>query len=385
MRKRIVSITLVFTLVITGVFLMVFNSMDIKEMENKERLQIVALNEIQELTKKAIDDESYTDKLEIKISELQNEIKGDSISNVQALKNKMKIVYISVIAFILIIFSYIYIRIIKPFNSLEGFAEEVSKGNLEVPLYIERKNIFGDFSYAFDRMREEIKYSKERERTIIENNKTVISTISHDIKTPVASIRAYCEGLKSNMDSTYERRERYLSVIMKKCDEVTRLTNDLFLHALTDLEKLEINLENHNSKDLIERILGSIKFDSSIINIVGEIPSLNILADEKRLNEVFQNIVNNSLKYGNGEKIDLYHSIEDGYLCSYIKDYGEGISDKDMPFIFNKFYRGENVKGKEGSGLGLYIVKYIMDNMKGEVAIKNRCDGVTLILKIKIS
>lgn len=385
MKKRMVSITLVFTFVITVVFLITSNSLDMKEIENNKKSQVVALNEIQELTKKAIDNESYTEEVNIKINELQNELGGEGISNIQDIRNKIKIIYVSVIAFILVIFSYIYFRIIRPFNSLEGFAEEVSKGNLEVPLYIERSNIFGDFSYAFDRMRKEIKFSRERELSAIENNKTVISTISHDIKTPVASIRAYCEGLKSNMDTSYERRERYISVIMKKCDEVTRLTNDLFLHALTNLEKLEINLKNHNSEEVIGRILEGLKFDSQIINIIGEIPKVNILVDEKRLNEVFQNIVNNSLKYGNGEKIDIYFSIEDGYLYSYIKDYGDGISEKDMPFIFDEFYRGENTKGKEGSGLGLYIVKYVMEKMDGEVDIKNRCNGATLILKIKIS
>ena len=141
----------------------------------------------------------------------------------------LKQMYIAAVIFILIIFSYIYLKIIRPFIKLEKFSLEISKGNFDSPLYVERKNIFGEFTWAFDMMRNEIKYLRESEKRAVENNKTVIATISHDIKTPVASIRAYSEALKENMDKNYERRDRYLKVIIKKCDEVAKLTNDLFL------------------------------------------------------------------------------------------------------------------------------------------------------------
>ena len=81
-------------------------------------------------------------------------------------------------------------------------------------------------------MRKEITKARSCEREAIENNKTVIATLSHDIKTPIASIRAYAEGLEANLDSTYEKRMKYLSILMRKCDEVSKLTNDLFLHSL---------------------------------------------------------------------------------------------------------------------------------------------------------
>lgn len=225
-------------------------------------------------------------------------------------------------------------------------------------------------------MRCEIKKARSCEKEAIENNKTVIATISHDIKTPIASIRAYTEALKLNMDSTPERKDRYLSVIIKKCDEVSKLTNDLFLHSLSDLEKLEITCTLHKSDIVIPEILESIVSNQIDVNIVNEIPKCNINVDIRRLEQVFENIISNSIKYSYGEKIDIDFKTDNSYLICSLKDYGKGIADEDMPFIFEKFYRGKNTDTKPGAGLGLFIVKYIMGQMNGDVSVTNRNDGL---------
>ena len=144
---------------------------------------------------------------------------------------------------------------LRPFQKLEDFAGQVAEGNLDIPLEYERKNIFGAFTWAFDNMRLEIKRARNAEKAAVENNKTVIATISHDIKTPIASIRAYCEALQAGMDLNPERRERYLNVIIAKCDEVSTLTNDLFLHSLSDLDKLQMNYDTYEANPLISAML----------------------------------------------------------------------------------------------------------------------------------
>ena len=144
------------------------------------------------------------------------------------------------VGFTALLFCYIYFSILRPFNKLKNFANEIAKGNFELPLDYERSNYFGSFTWAFDSMRREVTKARSCEREAIENNKTVIATLSHDIKTPISSIRAYSEGLEANLDSSPEKRAKYLSVIMRKCDEVSQLTNDLFLHSLSDLEKLRV-------------------------------------------------------------------------------------------------------------------------------------------------
>ncbi len=385
MKKKIIFIVLLFYICITGIFLVLLNGKEVKKADIEKRNQVVQLNEIKELTKITLEDSSKKEDLELAIKDFQSDIKSSSSSMNETYLIKLWTVYFVSIAFISIVFLYIYRQVIRPFNKLENFASEIAKGNFDSPLYIERNNMFGDFTWAFDMMRNEIKRARSCEKEAIENNKTVIATMSHDIKTPIASIRAYAEGLGANMDSNYERRQRYISVIMKKCDEVSKLTNDLFLHSLTNMDKLKMQTKNHKADKVIYEILKTIMPDDNKININGMIPALNIQVDEKRLEQVFENIISNSVKYSDGSKIDMSFEDDGKYLYCYISDYGIGIVDEDIPFIFDKFYRGKNAKDKQGSGLGLYIVKYIMEKMNGAVEIKNREYGLTVILKLKIS
>ena len=120
---------------------------------------------------------------------------------------------------------------LRPLNKISKYTAEIAKGNLDIPLSYERGSEVGEFSWAFDSMRQELRKSRASEKEAIENNKTVIATLSHDIKTPIASIRAYAEGLEANMDSSPEKRAMYLQTIMKKSDEVSKVTDDLLLHS----------------------------------------------------------------------------------------------------------------------------------------------------------
>lgn len=377
MKKKIISIVSFFCICITCIYIGE-SYVNKEKLESKKRDIIVELNEIQILFE---NEEITKEEMNIRIRDVQENLRKIDIKE----DNSLREIYIFSLIFMVIIFSYIYFRIIRPFEKLEDFSLEISKGNFDSPLYIERENIFGEFTWAFDMMRNEIKYLRESEQRAIENNKTVIATISHDIKTPIASIRAYAEGLKENMDKSYERKQRYLSVIMRKCDEVTKLTNDLFLHSLSDLEKLKIQTEEYESEEIINEVIKNISSIKCKIQINGEIPKCNISVDRKRLMQVFENIINNSLKYAYKDIIDINFDREEQYLICIIDDYGPGINDEDIPFIFDKFYRGKGVKDKPGAGLGLYIVKYIMNKMNGYVELSNRIDGLRVILKIKIS
>lgn len=296
--------------------------------------------------------------------------------------------------FLLLLFLYVYFKVLKPFERLERFAGEIAKGNLDISLPYERTNYFGEFTWAFDHMRKEIVRARACEKEAIGNNKTVIATLSHDIKTPIASIRAYAEGLEANMDSGTERRQRYISVIMKKCDEVTKLTDDMFLHSLADLEKLRLDVETIDVRQTLTEFVKEINGYKGDIHIIGEIPAVFVEGDKKRLIQVFGNIIGNSRKYGNTGKNRKAGTIEvfvreqaecknnREAIISFL-DYGEGILDEDMPFIFQKFYRGKNAGTEEGAGLGLYIVKYIMEQMGGSVEAVNTGEGLLIDLHLK--
>ncbi len=276
-------------------------------------------------------------------------------------------------------FIYIWFAVLRPFEKLKKYAESIAAGNFDIPLKYERTNYFGKFTWAFDSMRREIIKARACEKEAVENNKTVIATLSHDIKTPIASIRAYTEGLEAGLDANPEKRQKYLSVIMNKCDEVARLTDDMFLHSLSDLEKLRMNPEIFDLGAFVQ----SITAEYEDVRIEKPAFSVNVNADKNRLAQIIGNIIANGAKYAKTE-IDISFSRDNDGVSVHFRDYGEGIADEDIPFIFGKFYRGKNCGSEQGSGLGLYIVKYVTEQSGGSATLKNCDKGLEVTISLPI-
>ena len=298
---------------------------------------------------------------------------------------------IAIIAIILVMI-YVYVRILRPFEKLKEYAGEVSKGNLDIPITVDRGNYFGDFTWAFDNMRREIQKSRNAEKIAIENNKTVIATLSHDIKTPIASIRAYAEAFEANMDRSPEKKQKYLNVLMQKCDEVTNLTNDLFLHSISEMNKLEVKKETLELIGFMDKDVRELFASDDEVTVT--LPTkeeleakgyadgkVEIEADHKRLLQVFENLKNNADKYAK-TKVDITLDMSDAGAEIHFRDYGQGIPDEELPFIMNKFYRGKNVGDEKGSGLGLYIVNELVTRMGGKVNLYNKEPGLDVVIKL---
>lgn len=276
---------------------------------------------------------------------------------------------------------YVYISILEPFEKIKKFAGEIAKGNFDIPLQYERSNYFGEFTWSFDCMRREIVKARLCEREAIENNKTVIATLSHDIKTPIASIRAYAEGLEANLDATPQKRARYLNVLMKKCDEVSRLTNDLFLHSISDLEKLKVSPEKTELCAFMEQAVEEMAAEKQDVVFEKGAEEIFVLIDRSRMLQITENLINNARKYAK-TGICIKIRREEELVKISFWDSGAGIPAEDLPFIFDKFYRGKNCGSEQGSGLGLYIVKYLMEQMNGAVMLYNHADGLEVELSL---
>ena len=376
MKNKLIFVTVGFAIVIILLTCLFYFSIPVQSNQSAQSQQIVALNEIEHLA-----NSGDTALLEAKILELQQSIRDIEI--VQQNNSQILIIGAVSLAFLMVVSLYIYFAVLRPFDKLKSFADNIAKGNFDVPLEYERSNYFGKFTWAFDSMRQEITKSRSCEKEAIENNKTVIATLSHDIKTPIASIRAYTEGLQANMDSTPEKREKYLSVIIRKCDEVSKLTNDLFLHSLSDLDKLKINSEKFELCSFIEDIVFEISGEQNDINFKKPDFTAIVYADKNRLTQITENLINNARKYAKS-KIDIKLTQSDGNINIHFIDYGNGIPDSDMPFIFDKFYRGKNCTNEQGSGLGLYIVKYLTEKMNGKVLLHNHKNGLEAIISLPI-
>ena len=359
-------------LIVTAVFLVVFNKYKKQYEESKTRISdggtIVALNGIYKL---AGDDNLHGENNEIvkeKLQALMTELRSQKTVLEEDDIDYIKVFFLIAIGAIVLTYTLIYVLVLRPFCKLEDFAGEISTGKLDKNLKYNRVNMFGEFTWAVDHMRREIK------------------------KTPIASIRGYSEALAENMDSTPERRKRYIDVIIKKCDEVTKITNDMFIHSLHDLDKLIIKKEPVEIHKVISETVEAMEGGRTDI-ILGEIKE-GVLkkADSGRIAQVIENIINNARKYAPG---NIYintevenNSLDDTDSREYkirIKDEGKGILPEDMPFIFDKFYRGKNHGDEPGAGLGLFIVKYVMEQMDGRVEIINCSDGLEVTLTFRES
>jgi signal transduction histidine kinase len=248
MKNKLFIVTAGFGAVIILLTCFFYFSIPVQNNQSRKSQQIVALNEISQLV-----EAGDTASAQKKIAELDKSLRITEITEQD--NKRILIVGATNLVFLLAVSAYIYFAVLRPFDKLKGFADSIARGNFDVPLKYERSNYFGKFTWAFDSMRREITKARQCEKEAVENNKTVIATLSHDIKTPIASIRAYTEGLQANMDSTPEKREKYLSVIIRKCDEVSKLTNDLFLHSLSDLEKLKISEETFELCNFVETVV----------------------------------------------------------------------------------------------------------------------------------
>lgn len=290
------------------------------------------------------------------------------------------IIVLTTLVFILY-YLYLRVRVVAPFNKLKGFASRIASGDLDTPLEMDRGHVFGAFTESFDIMREELKASREREEAAVKSRKELVAELSHDIKTPVASIKAMADVMSLNAKDDMERDT--IASINSKADQIDNLISNLFHATLEELEQLEVKPEEMNSTDIVQ-----IVHEADYLRKVEvlDIKEVVLLADRLRLNQVISNIISNSYKYANTE-INVkswFEKSSPDYLVIEISDKGGGVPDDELELITQKFMRGSNASGKDGSGLGLYISGYLMEKMDGSLECRNDGGGLVVAIRIKI-
>jgi len=264
---------------------------------------------------------------------------------------------------------YYHRTIYKPFKNLKTFAIEFANGNLDSPLLMDKNNIFGAFSESFDILRTELKTAKEKEAALERSKKELIAQLSHDIRTPLSSIKAVIELLL--LDKECIKLTDKLPVVLSKANEIDSLVANMFSVALEDLSELKVASVDMSSKDIKNLIVCA--------DYLGKIKSFNlpdclIYADQLRLRQIFGNIINNSYKYAK-TSIVVSSELADNFLAIEFADAGKGVKDDELPFIMGKFYRGEGNEGEAGAGLGLYICSNLLEKMGGAIDCYNTGNG----------
>ena len=282
---------------------------------------------------------------------------------------------------------YIRRTVIIPFDDMRRFASDVAAGDLDTPLAMDRENMFGAFSESFDIMREELRASRARELALQKKEREMVASLSHDLKTPITGIKLTSE-LMTAVFSQHEGTElavppdmtRKMENIYRRAEEINILVTDLFSSTLEDLGEFKVNCTDERT-DVIAQIVS--KHDPQGLVRMSELPEALVHIDQLRLSQVIGNIISNSYKYA-GTPIDIGSRLDDGFLEMTIADSGPGVSEEETELITNKFYRGKEHGDKEGSGLGLYIAKILMEKMGGEISVKN-AGGLCVTLLIPLS
>ncbi len=276
--------------------------------------------------------------------------------------------------------AYLYFSVVRPFTRLQGFAENVAAGNLDLPLEYERTNPFGKFAWAFDHMRSELKRARASEAAAIEGNKTAMASLAHDLRTPVASMRAYAEALDMGLDRTEEERREYVQVIERKCDEVSQLADDMLTHSLANLDRIDVTCTPIPAEPLLRQTVDG--FGLPYVRLV-QADDATIVGDEMRLRQVIENLLANVAKYAPDSPVEVVgEALDDGLYRICVRDFGPGMASEDLPFAFDRFYRGANAKGLPGAGLGLFVVRYVVERMGGRVMAQNAHPGMIVTLDI---
>ena len=305
-------------------------------------------------------------------------------------------VVIAVLVTSVLLVIWLYAGIIRPINELKHAARRVKEGDLDFRLEKTGEDEIGELSQDFEEMRAHLKTEIDMRIQYEEDLRNLIGNISHDLKTPLTTIKGYAEGMIDGVADTPEKQEKYLRTIRSKAEDMTRLVEELSLYTRIDCKSYPYYFEKVHLKDFFSDCIeeDEPELEQKNIGIVLEDKLLDddeVYADREQLKRITMNIVGNAVKYLSKEsgRITITLLDELSYIRTEISDTGTGIKEKDLPHVFERFYRGDTSRytGKGGSGLGLAIVKQIVEDHGGTISARSKeGEGTTIsftLLKVR--
>ncbi len=283
--------------------------------------------------------------------------------------------------------------ITHPLKQLSVGVDHIKEGDLSFELHTRKKNEIGSVIKSFETMRQRLKISIDRQLKFEDNRKELITSISHDLKTPITSIKGHVEGIRDGVANTPEKLEKYLDIIYQKSNDMDQLIDDLFLFSKLDVNKLPFEMRAVPVQEFISEIIQEMAFDFSEdnehINFKTTINEpIEISIDPMQMKRVIVNIIQNSMKYmDKSEKIiDVTLNDLNDRIQIIIADNGQGIDEDHLEFVFDRFYRVDESRNPEtgGTGLGLAISKQIVDQHNGHIrAYSKPGEGTKMVIELK--
>ena len=311
------------------------------------------------------------------------------ISLAQSSSNQVKLMAKDMIltATVILVFTalsvglWIYRSIAVPLVKLKKATKNIKEGNLDFVLEVEGNDEFSQLCQDFEEMRKRLKESTEEKILMDKENKELISNISHDLKTPITAVKGYVEGIMDGVADTPEKMDRYVRTIYNKTNEMDHLINELTFYSKIDTNRIpytfsKLNVEDYFS-DCAEEL--GLEMETRGIELVYANyveKGVQVIADGEQIRRVIHNIVSNAIKYMEKPRGIIQLRVKDvgDFIQVEIEDNGKGIAAKDLPYIFDRFYRTDVSRNssKGGSGIGLSIVKKIMEDHGGKVWATSR-------------
>lgn len=276
---------------------------------------------------------------------------------------------------------WIYRGIQSPLAKMQQAAQNIKEGNLDFELTPDADDELGQLCQDFEDMRKRLKDNAEEKLAYDKESKELISNISHDLKTPITAIKGYVEGIMDGVADTPEKMDKYIRTIYNKANEMDLLINELTLYSKIDTNRIPYNFGTMSVNAYFDDCAEDLKLELEehgvefgYFNYVGE--EVQIIADAEQLKRVVNNIITNSLKYMDKKRARINLRVKDvgDFIQVELEDNGKGIAAKDLPYIFDRFYRTDASRNssKGGSGIGLSIVKKIVEEHGGKIWATSR-------------
>ena len=301
--------------------------------------------------------------------------------------------FVILISVALVVVLWVYRIIAFPLVKLKKATQNIKEGNLDFVLDVEGKDEFSELCQDFEEMRRRLKESTEEKSLIEKENRELISNISHDLKTPITAIKGYVEGIMDGVADTPEKIDRYVRTIYNKATEMNTLINELTLYSKIDTNKIPYNFNIVSANEYFNDCADDLSVELAAQNVgFGYFnyveKNVRIIADPEQVKRVIHNIVNNSLKYMDKPKGMINLRVKDvgDFVQIELEDNGKGIAAKDLPNIFDRFYRTDASRNSStgGSGIGLSVVKKIVEEHGGKIWATSREEtGTTMYFVLR--
>ncbi|WP_041139500.1 sensor histidine kinase [Beduini massiliensis] len=286
---------------------------------------------------------------------------------------------------LLIVGILIYLKknIIQPFVRLNSAAIEISKGHLKGEIKEEKNRYLGRFMWGISHLKDKLDISRQRQLEMLKDKKTILLSLSHDIKTPINLIKLYSKALEEKIYVKEEDQRHAMHQIREKAGEIENYVDEIIRSSREDILDVQIKQGEFYLSDLMNRVLAVYQEQCDLRQIeltVQKFDNRLLKGDIERSQEVFENLFENVFKYGDGRRIDLSFYEED--YCQLIRFFNTGnpVCDNEFNHIFESFFRGSNSQGLKGNGLGLYICREYMRKMEGDIFAEKSQEGMAFIL-----